>query len=375
MQTDFDARCMRRAIELAWNGLGWTSPNPMVGAVVVKDGRIIGEGWHPRCGELHAERRALAACTEDPAGGTIYVTLEPCCHHGRTPPCTEAILQAGLKRVVIGSRDPNPLVAGKGAVRLRNAGVAVEEDFLRAECDDLNPVFFHYITQKTPYVVMKYAMTADGKTACHTGASKWVTGEKARAHVQTLRHRYTGIMVGIGTVLADDPLLNCRMKGGKQPVRIVCDSGLRIPEDSRLVRTAGEYRTIVAAAHAPAGKKRRLEAQGVTVWDLPGPTGRVDLPSLMARLGEAEIDSLLLEGGGILNEAMLWAGLVREVKLYLAPRIFGGRASPTPVSGGGADTPDEGWRLEWKKTTPLGEDILIEYQVTEGEARDVYGDH
>ncbi len=370
MPDSCDARYMRRAIELARNGMGWTSPNPMVGAVVVKGGRIIGEGWHPKCGELHAERRALAACTEDPAGGTIYVTLEPCCHQGRTPPCTEAILRAGLHRVVIGSRDPNPLVAGKGAALLREAGVQVDEDFLREECDALNPVFFHYITHKTPYVVMKYAMTADGKIACYTGASRWVSGEEARKHVQTLRHRYTGIMVGIGTVLADDPLLNCRLAGGKQPVRIVCDSSLRIPDESQIVRTAGEYPTIVAAAQAPAEKRQRLEERGVTVWELPGPDGRVDLPALMTRLGQREIDSLLLEGGGALNEAMLRAGLVQEVKLYLAPKLFGGRTAPTPVSGQGVDTPENCWLLEWKNATPLGQDILLEYQVRPKKSRE-----
>ena len=179
---------MRRAIELARRGAGWTSPNPLVGAVIVKDGKVIGEGWHERCGGLHAERNALKNCAGDPAGGTIYVTLEPCCHHGRTPPCTEAILAAGLSRVVYGSFDPNPKVCGQGAAQLRKAGIAVEAGFLREECDALNPVFFHYITHKTPYVALKYAMTADGKIATRTGASKWITGDKAREQVQALRH-------------------------------------------------------------------------------------------------------------------------------------------------------------------------------------------
>lgn len=229
-----DQDYMRQAIMLARKGEGWTSPNPMVGAVIVKNGRIIGEGYHARWGGLHAERNALASLTEPAEGATLYVTLEPCCHYGKTPPCTEALLEHKIARVVIGSRDPDPRVAGKGAQILKAAGVRVEEDFLREECDRLNPVFFHYITEKTPYVVMKYAMTLDGKIATRTGASKWITGEEARTRVQLLRHRYSGIMAGIGTVLADDPLLNVRLEGKKSPTRIICDSHLRIPPESRI---------------------------------------------------------------------------------------------------------------------------------------------
>ena len=354
---------MRRAIELAKQGLGWTSPNPMVGAVIVKDGRVIGEGYHHRCGELHAERNALAACSEDPAGATMYVTLEPCCHTGRTPPCTEAILERGIARVVVGSRDPNPKVAGGGVAVLRSHGIDVTEDFLRTECDALNPVFFHYITTKTPYVAMKYAMTADGKIATCTGASKWITGETARQHVHTLRHRYTGIMAGSGTVLADDPMLNCRIDGGRDPVRIICDSRLRIPLDSQLCRTAGEQRTIVACAQGDPEKKTILEDMGITVLDLPDETGRVDLPALMAALGAMEIDGILLEGGGTLNEDMLQKGLVNRVYAYIAPKIFGGREAKTPVEGRGFLTPDDCVHLSQPTVSVLGEDLLLEYEV------------
>lgn len=212
-----DRDYMMRAIELAKKGAGWTNPNPMVGAVIVKNGKIIGEGYHEKCGELHAERNAIASLKESAEGATLYVTLEPCCHHGKTPPCTNAILENKIARVVIGSRDPNPKVAGKGAAILCNAGIRVEEDFMREECDKLNPVFFHYITTGTPYVVMKYAMTADGKIATKTGASKWITGEAAREEVHNMRHLYMGIMAGIGTVIADDPLLNVRIEGKKKP--------------------------------------------------------------------------------------------------------------------------------------------------------------
>ena len=202
-----DEDYMRLALQLAEKGRGWTAPNPMVGAVIVKNGQIIGQGWHERYGGLHAERNALAACTVDPIGATMYVTLEPCCHYGKQPPCVDAILAAGIRRVVIGSADPNPLVAGKGAVILRTHGIEVTENVLKKECNRLNKVFFHYITTKRPFVTMKYAMTMDGKIAAYTGASKWVTGKVARKYVQQQRHQHSGIMVGVGTVLTDDPSL------------------------------------------------------------------------------------------------------------------------------------------------------------------------
>ena len=243
-----DRDFMLRAIALARRGEGWVNPNPMVGAVIVRDGRVIAEGWHHKYGELHAERDALRALTEPAEGATIYVTLEPCCHYGKQPPCTLAIIEHGISRVVIGSRDPNPLVAGKGVRMLREHGITVVEDFMREECDALNPVFFHYITTGRPYVKMKYAMTADGKIATKTGASKWITSEEARSLVHDWRNACRGIMAGIGTVLADDPLLNCRKPGGRDPVRVICDSRLRIPEDAQIVRTAKQYETIVACA-------------------------------------------------------------------------------------------------------------------------------
>ena len=227
--TETDKRYMALALKLAEQGAGWTSPNPMVGAVIVKDDQIIGQGYHARCGDLHAERAALKNCTADPAGATLYVTLEPCCHQGRQPPCTEAILKAGIARVVVGSPDPNPLVAGKGNRLLREHGVQVEEHVLQAQCDRLNRAFLKYISTGRPYVVMKYAMTMDGKIAAHTGASQWVTGEEARQHVQTLRHRHRAIMAGVGTVIADDPRLTCRLPGGRDPIRVICDTRLRTP--------------------------------------------------------------------------------------------------------------------------------------------------
>ena len=364
-QTD-DRRYMKRAIDLAKAGEGWVHPNPLVGAVIVKDGRIIGEGYHRKFGELHAERNAIAALTESAEGATIYVTLEPCCHHGKTPPCTEAIIAQKMSRVVIGSRDPNPLVAGKGAQILRDAGIEVEEDFLREECDALNPVFFHYITTKCPYVIMKYAMTADGKIATKTGASKWITGEEARQEVQRLRHSCMGIMAGIGTVLADDPLLNCRLEDGRHPVRIICDSKLRIPSDSQICRTAGEYDTIIACGNLDTEeqqqKLQQLRQRGIQIIPVPTPDGQVDLRRLMEILGERGIDSILLEGGGVLNDSALRAGIVNEVRAFIAPKFFGGTAK-SPVEGIGVELPDQAVQMHLVNMEMFGEDLMLRYQL------------
>ena len=366
-----DAEYMAQALSLAEQGLGWTSPNPMVGAVIVKEGRVIGRGYHRRCGALHAEREALAACTESPAGGTLYVTLEPCCHQGRQPPCTQAILEAGLARVVVGSGDPNPLVAGKGLAQLRAGGVEVTTGVLEEACDALNRVFFHYIRTRRPYVVLKYAMTLDGKIATRTGASRWITGPEARAQVHRTRHRCAAILAGIGTVLADDPLLTCRMEGGKDPLRVICDSRLRIPMDSQLVRTARQVPTVLACARPDPARRAALEAAGCRVWELPDGAGRVDLEALLDRLGAEEMDSLLVEGGAALNWAFLEGGLVQRVQLYLAPKLFGGTAAKSPVGGLGVELPHQAARLGALEVRKLGEDLLIEGEVE----RHVHGDH
>lgn len=363
---------MKRAIELAKQGAGWTAPNPLVGAVVVKNGRVIGEGYHRKYGELHAERNALAACTEDPAGATLYVTLEPCCHYGKTPPCTEIIIEKKIAKVVIGSRDPNPKVAGKGARILREHGIEVVEDYMREACDALNPVFFHYIITKTPYVVLKFAMTLDGKIATRTGASKWITGEAARNHVHQLRGRYAGILAGIGTVLADDPMLNCRIDGAHQPLRIILDSHLRIPMGSRLVRSAKEYPLLIVCNESTRDREegtnriQKLEEAGAKVWILPEKNGHPDLNVLMQRLGEEKIDSVLIEGGGTVNEAALKAHIVHHVYAYIAPKIFGGADAKTPVEGSGIRLPQECANLRLAKITVLLNDMLLEYDV-EGE--------
>ena len=358
-----DRKFMRRAIELAKKGEGFTSPNPMVGAVIVKDGRIIGEGYHERYGGLHAERNALASVTESPKGAVIYVTLEPCCHYGKQPPCVDAILEAGIARVVTGSDDPNPLVAGKGFKRLIEHGVEVTTHVEKEACDALNPVFFHYIQTGIPYVAMKYAMTMDGKIAAYTGQSKWITGEEARAFVQKLRHRYTGIMAGAGTVLADDPRLTCRIPGARQPVRIICDTRLRIPSDANVVETAKEIPTILATCQADPDRIRPFEEKGCQVLTLPEEDGHVDLRALMRELGKRQIDSILLEGGGTLNWSALKSGIVQKVYCFTAPKLFGGADARTPVEGRGAASPGEAFPLTHLKVTQVGEDLLIEGEV------------
>lgn len=356
---------MKRAIELAKRGIGKVSPNPLVGAVIVKEGRIIAEGYHARYGDLHAERHAFSKLTEDAAGAEMYVTLEPCCHHGKQPPCTEAIIEHGISKVYVGSDDPNTLVAGRGIERLREAGIAVETHVLQEECDTLNPVFFHYITTQTPYVVMKYAMTMDGKIACETGASKWVTGEKAREHVQETRNWLTAIMVGVQTVLQDNPRLTCRLSEGRNPIRIVCDSHLRIPENCDLVQTAKEIPLIVATLESSLDLPQadKLRDQGVELIGTAGIDGRIDLQDLMRQLGKQKIDSILLEGGGTLNESALRAGIVNRVQVYLAPKLFGGSGRYTPVRGEGVPDPRQAWLAKKPVIKSFGEDILLEYDL------------
>lgn len=358
-----DEAYMKLALECAEKGRGWVNPNPMVGAVIVKNDRVIGMGYHQQYGELHAERNALASCTESPQGATLYVTLEPCCHYGKTPPCTKAILNSGIRRVVVGAADPNPLVAGKGILSLRRHGVEVTESVLREACTALNEVFFHFIRTRTPYVVMKYAMTMDGKIAARSGRSKWITGEAARGRVQEDRHRYSGIMAGVGTILADDPLLTCRLPDSRNPVRIVCDSRLRTPLNARVVRTAGEVPTILATCSPDEARMRPYREAGCEVLALPSKDGHTDLRELMAALGKKEIDSVLLEGGGALNWSALQSGIVRKVQAYVAPRLFGGADAKSPVEGIGVEIPERAFRLAPPRVTRLEDDILLESEV------------
>ncbi len=360
---------MKLAIELAKKGEGFTAPNPMVGAVIVRDGRIIGQGFHEKCGEPHAERNALADCRaggENPEGADLYVTLTPCCHYGKTPPCTEAVIENKISRVIIGSRDPNPAVLDRSIRILQSAGIEVITDFMKEECDRLNPVFFHYITKKTPYVIMKYAMTMDGKIATSEGHSKWITGEKARERVHRDRSRYTAIMVGIGTVLADDPMLTCRIEGEnlKNPIRIICDTKLRTPLSSRVVTTADSVRTILATAVTDKDRHTPYLSAGCELLTVEQSTdGQLNLPDLMNKLGTLEIDSLILEGGGTLNWSALSSGIVNKVQAYIAPKIFGGISAKTPVGGSGVTFPKDAFFLSNPEISVLDGDILMESEV------------
>ena len=367
-----EEKYMRRAIELAKLGVGKVNPNPLVGAVIVKDGQIISEGYHAKYGDLHAERNAFRNLgnAEEARGAEMYVTLEPCCHHGKQPPCTQAIIEHGIRKVYVGSNDPNELVAGKGIRQLREAGIEVETEVLKEECDALNPVFFHYITTKTPYVLMKYAMTLDGKIATRTGHSKWISGEESRARVQQTRNALKGIMVGIGTVLNDDPMLTCRIPDGRNPIRIICDSKLRIPLSSQVVTTAKEIPTIVATIEPHAEYKRfwneqkqALEEQGVEILVVAEQDGKLDLSDLMVQLGERQIDGILLEGGSTLNYAALQAGIVKRIEAYVAPKLFGGAGLYTPVGGEGVELATDGIACQLLTADKIGEDILLTYDV------------
>ena len=360
-----DETYMRLAIELAKKGVGWVNPNPMVGAVIVKDGRIIGQGYHQKCGELHAERNAFADCKEDACGATLYVTLEPCCHTGRTAPCTQAILEHKIARVVIGSNDPNPLVAGGGIRILKEHGIEVKTGVLKEECDAINPVFFHYIKNKTPYVTMKYAMTMDGKIATKTGASKWITGETARKRVHEERHKNMAIMVGIGTVRLDNPSLTTRLENynAKNPIRIICDTHLATPLAATVVTTAKEQRTILATCCKEQEKWKSYEDAGCEILLVKEENGRINLKDLMIQLGKMGIDSILLEGGGTLNEAALRAGIVKKVQTYIAPKIFGGDTAKSPVAGIGVNVPNDAFFLKNTTIEKIGDDFLLESEV------------
>lgn len=354
---------MKLALEYAQKGCGWVNPNPMVGAVIVKDDRIIGAGYHHRYGGTHAERNALSSCTESPQGATLYVTLEPCCHMGKTPPCTGAIIESGIRRVVIGSFDENPLVKGKGVQILQKHKIEVTVGILQQECDKLNEVFFHFIRNKTPYVVLKYAMTMDGKIAARTGKSKWITGEAARERVQWDRHRYSGLMVGVDTILTDNPLLTCRLPDCKSPIRIICDTQLRTPLQAKVVQTAKQYGTILATCCTDDKKVRVYTEAGCEVLIVPQQDTHIDLRKLMNILGEKNMDSILVEGGGTLHWSAIKSGIVNKVQAYIAPKLFGGADAKTPIGGMGIEDPGEAFRLSPPSITMLGEDILLESQV------------
>ena len=288
----------------------------------------------------------------------MYVTLEPCCHQGKTPPCTDIIIERGIGRVFIGAMDPNPKVAGKGAQILRDHGIQVETGILEKECLELNEVFMHFITRNIPYIAMKYAMTMDGKIATYTGDSKWVTGEEARKHVHQLRKRYSSIMVGIGTVLIDDPMLNCRIETGVDPIRVICDSHLRIPMESQIVKTAKHIPTIVAHAVHDEEKEKQLKEAGVDLI-FSSVDGQVDFCDLVKKMAKRGIDSILIEGGGTFHGTVLKSGLVDRIYCYMAPKLIGGKEAKSPVEGDGFSLMKEAVEIDDTEIIKVGRDICI----------------
>jgi diaminohydroxyphosphoribosylaminopyrimidine deaminase/5-amino-6-(5-phosphoribosylamino)uracil reductase len=333
MVTDFDRFAMNRALVLAARGLETTHPNPRVGCVIAQGTKVIGEGWHERAGEAHAEVAALAAVSAaglSPAGSTAYVTLEPCSHYGRTPPCTDALIAAGVARVVYAVQDPNPEVSGRGAELLRQAGIAVESGLMEAEAVDLNIGYMKRRTYGRPWVRVKLAMSLDGRTALANGESQWITGEAARTDVQHWRARSSAILTGVGTVLADDPRLNVRLAPEKaedepwQPLRVVLDTRLRTPRDSRLFATGGEV--LILTEDATRGAS--FAEMGVTVEAIPASNGRLDLVAVIDRMGELEVNELLVEAGPTLSGELLRQGLVDELLLYVAPKLLGPQGLP-----------------------------------------------
>ncbi len=323
-----DVAYMRRALRLAKDGVGHVSPNPLVGCVIVNQGEVVGQGYHQRFGGPHAEVHALQDAGPRASGASLYVTLEPCCHTGKTPPCVEAIVEAGIGRVVIALRDPNPLVAGGGLARLHEAGIPANLGVCEAEARQLNEAFLKYVTTQRPFVTLKCAMTLDGKIATKTGASQWITGPKARQYVHQMRHAADAIVVGIGTVLHDDPLLTTRLldRQGINPLRVIVDSTLRLPLDAQVVRVTPERRTLVATTErASETHGRLLHERGVEIVRLPSyDDGRVDLEALWHDLGTRGMASVLVEGGATLNANLLMRCLVDKVQFFIAPKIIGG---------------------------------------------------
>jgi diaminohydroxyphosphoribosylaminopyrimidine deaminase/5-amino-6-(5-phosphoribosylamino)uracil reductase len=350
---------MRLALKLAQGPAGQTGINPNVGCVVVKDGRIVGMGSHLQRGTPHAEVHALDMAGADAEGSTVYVTLEPCSHYGKTPPCSDRLIKEKVKRVVVACTDPNPLVAGRGIAKLRNHGIEVETGILEHESVQLNEMFNKFIVSRMPFVTLKTASTLDGKIASKTKDSKWITGESARAYVHTLRHRHQAIMVGIGTLLQDNPQLTTRLSvPALNPVRIIVDSLLRIPLDAKVVTDHSAETIILTTEQAPEHKARQLEELGITV--LPCGTGsKVDLRLAMKLIGEREIGSILLEGGGTLNGAMLSHRLIDKMVLFYAPKIIGGAQAPNNFQFDGFERMNQAIELERIQLQQFGPDVCI----------------
>ena len=366
-----DLHYMTLALRLAAKGQGKTSPNPMVGAIVVSNGRIVGQAYHHAAGQPHAEVLALRQAGSLARGATLYVTLEPCSHlKKRTPPCVPAVIQSGVRRVVVAMPDPNPAVSGRGLAQLRRAGLSVTVGVARKDAEVLNRAYCHWIVTKRPYVTLKAGMTLDGQIATACGESKWITGVQSRREVHRLRSAMDAVIVGIGTVLSDNPSLTARKSPGltalaaTQPIRIVVDSALCIPRAANILMQQTRAKTIVATTKAaPQARCRALERQGIEVLQLPSRGGHVSLTHLLAALGTRGMTSVMVEGGGELNAAFFTAGLVNHVRLYVAPTLLGGTASKGVIGGAGPRRLADAWKLKRVRTRILGSDVVVEGDV------------
>jgi diaminohydroxyphosphoribosylaminopyrimidine deaminase / 5-amino-6-(5-phosphoribosylamino)uracil reductase len=353
-------RWMKRVLRLAARGKGKTSPNPMVGALVVKEGRVVGEGYHRKAGEAHAEIVALRKAGTDARGATLYINLEPCCHVGKTPPCAPAVIEAGVTEVIVGMEDPNPRVSGRGIEALRQAGLKVRVGILEKDCRRLNEAFCRYIVSKMPFVILKVASTLDGKVATRYGESKWITNESSRHQVHRLRSEVDGVLVGIGTVMKDNPQLTSRIKGGRDPFRIILDSHLRIPEDAKVV-TPSSSRTILATTvEAPQERVEYWRSRGVQVLVFDSISGRVPLRSCLSKLGEIGMMSLLVEGGSQISGSFLDEEWVDKLLLFLAPKLMGDEQAIGIFGGVGKRSMEEILPVREMRIKILNGDILIE---------------
>jgi diaminohydroxyphosphoribosylaminopyrimidine deaminase/5-amino-6-(5-phosphoribosylamino)uracil reductase len=353
-----DSEYMHLAIELAKKTTGQTTPNPVVGSVVVKDGKILGIGVHIEAGGPHAEVHALNMAGEAAVGATIYVTLEPCSHFGKTPPCADLIIERGIKRVVIASTDPNPQVAGQGIKRLQHAGIEVEVGLLKSEAVEINKVFFHFIQRKRPFVTLKTATSLDGKIATANGESKWITSEQAREDVHYYRHRHDAILVGVNTVMKDNPSLTTRLQfGGKNPIRIIMDTHLRTPPDAMLVNDGLAQTWIITGKGIDESKKQQFKSNHVSIFSIDAE--KIEIERLLELLGEHGITSLFVEGGAEINGSFLKSRQINEIITYIAPKLIGGRLSPTAFAGDGIQRMDDAQNFKIKSVERIGPDIKI----------------